>query len=74
MSEFLIATWHGGGNVAPAMVVAAELRRRGHTVRFLGHESQQVAFTAAGFAFAPYQGGCGPSTAPHPTASRGWCR
>ncbi|WP_098961103.1 glycosyltransferase [Pseudonocardia sp. N23] len=56
MSEFLIATWHGGGNVAPAMVVAAELRRRGHTVRFLGHESQQVAFTAAGFAFAPYQG------------------
>jgi UDP:flavonoid glycosyltransferase YjiC (YdhE family) len=56
MPDFLFATWDGGGNVPPAVVLATELRRRGHTVRFLGHETQREALTGAGFAFAPYDG------------------
>lgn len=56
MSEFLVATWDGGGNVPPAVVVAGELRRRGHTVRFLGHESQRASLSEAGFAFESYIG------------------
>lgn len=56
MPEFLVATWDGGGNVPPAVVVAGELRRRGHTVRFVGHEAQRATLTGAGFAFASYDG------------------
>lgn len=51
MSGFLFVTWDGGGNVPPATALARELVRRGHTVRFLGHASQEQALTAAGFTF-----------------------
>lgn len=51
MSTLLFVTWDGGGNVPPALGIAAELRRRGHDVRFLGHEVQRDAFEAAGFGF-----------------------
>jgi UDP:flavonoid glycosyltransferase YjiC (YdhE family) len=54
MSEILFATWDGGGNVPPAVAIAAELQRRGQTVRFIGHETQRDALTGAGFAFTPY--------------------
>ena len=37
MTEILIITWDGGGNVPPALLIGAELRRRGHGVRMLGH-------------------------------------
>ena len=56
MSTILFATWDGGGNVPPAVAIASELRKRGHTVRFLGHESQREQLTAAGFAFSAYAG------------------
>jgi MGT family glycosyltransferase len=32
----LLVTWEGGGNVAPLLVLASELVRRGHPVRVLG--------------------------------------
>lgn len=51
MSEILFVTWDGGGNVPPALGIAAELAARGHTVRFLGHARQREAVTAAGFGF-----------------------
>ncbi len=54
MARILFVTWDGGGNVAPAMVIAAELRRRGDEVRFLGHESQRAAIEGAGFGFAAF--------------------
>lgn len=41
MANILFATWDGGGNVAPASALAGELMRRGHEVRFIGHEAQQ---------------------------------
>ncbi|MFL6157394.1 MAG: glycosyltransferase [Marmoricola sp.] len=54
MTEILIVTWDGGGNVPPALLIGAELRRRGHGVRVLGHEAQRAAVTEAGLAFRPY--------------------
>ena len=54
MTEILVVTWDGGGNVPPALLIATELRRRGHGVRVLGHETQRDAVTAAGLPFRGY--------------------
>ena len=56
MGRILFATWDGGGNVPPATTVAAELRRRGHDVRFLGHQTQRADLEGQGFAFSAYDG------------------
>src|SRR6188472_2995854 len=50
MTEIVVITWDGGGNVAPAFAIAAELAARGHGIRVLGHQSQREAIEAAGFA------------------------
>jgi UDP:flavonoid glycosyltransferase YjiC (YdhE family) len=55
MASILFVTWDGGGNVAPALGIAAELRDRGERVRFLGHEQQGPAIEGAGFRFEPYR-------------------
>jgi hypothetical protein len=54
VADVLFVTSDGGGNVPPALGLAAELRRRGHDVRFLGHAQQRPVFEAAGFPFRPY--------------------
>jgi UDP:flavonoid glycosyltransferase YjiC (YdhE family) len=54
MSTFLFATWDGGGNVPPAIGIAAELASRGHDVRFLGHRAQADQFADAGRQFTAY--------------------
>lgn len=54
MSNTLFVTWDGGGNLAPALGIAAELQRRHHTVRFLGHAQQREKIIAAGFAFEAF--------------------
>ncbi|RNM13601.1 glycosyltransferase [Nocardioides pocheonensis] len=54
MTDILFVTWDGGGNVPPAVGIGAELQRRGHGVRFLGHETQREALTAAGFEFSAF--------------------
>ena len=54
MSNFLFLTWDGGGNVPPAVGIASELRSRGHDVRFLGHEGNRGAMTAAGLPFRSF--------------------
>jgi UDP:flavonoid glycosyltransferase YjiC (YdhE family) len=53
MSEILVVTWDGGGNVPPALGIAAELAARGHGVRLVGHARQREALTGAGFEVAP---------------------
>src|SRR4029079_8806430 len=53
MADLLFVTWDGGGNVPPAVGIAQELQRRGHTVRFAGHARQHESLTAAGFEVAP---------------------
>jgi UDP:flavonoid glycosyltransferase YjiC (YdhE family) len=55
LSSFLFVTWDGGGNLPPALGIAAELEARGHSVRFLGHEGNRGPVTAAGFAFSAYE-------------------
>ena len=55
MSSILFTTWDGGGNVPPALAIAAVLRGRGHDVRFLGHAVQRDAITVAGFPFDAFE-------------------
>jgi UDP:flavonoid glycosyltransferase YjiC (YdhE family) len=54
MANILCVTWDGGGNVPPALGIAAELLRRHHTVRFLGHARQRTAIETAGCEFLPF--------------------
>jgi UDP:flavonoid glycosyltransferase YjiC (YdhE family) len=63
MVTALFVTWDGGGNLPPALGIAAELVRRGGTARFLGHESQRASIEASGFEFSPIQNGDGYSSA-----------
>ena len=49
MAEIVVVTWDGGGNVQPALAVAAELAARGHGIRVLGHRPQRPVIEAAGF-------------------------
>lgn len=53
MAEILFVTWDGGGNVPPAVSIAAALRARGHAVRFVGHPGQAAALEAVGVDVAP---------------------
>jgi UDP:flavonoid glycosyltransferase YjiC (YdhE family) len=53
MPEILFVTWDGGGNVPPAVGIAAELTSRGHTVRFVGHPRQGESLSERGFEVAP---------------------
>lgn len=53
----LFVTFDGGGNLPPALGIAAELTRRGATVRFVGHERQREAVEAAGFPLEAFRGG-----------------
>ena len=55
MADVLFATLDAGGNVPPLLGVAAEVSRRGHQVRVLGHEQQRAAVEAAGLEFHPYR-------------------
>ncbi len=54
MSTFVFVTWNGGGNVTPALGIARSLAGRGHTVAFLGEETQRRRIEAAGLAFTAY--------------------
>lgn len=55
MANVLFVTWDGGGNVPPALGIAAKLHDRGERVRFLGHEQQRAVVEGAGFHFEPYR-------------------
>lgn len=55
MASILFVTWDGGGNLPPALGIAAELRDRGEQVRFLGHEQQRQAIEGSGLRFEPYR-------------------
>ncbi len=55
MANIVFATWDGGGNLPPAIGIAAELQRRGDTVRILGHEQQRGPIEGAGLRFEPYR-------------------
>lgn len=54
MSRIVFVTWNGGGNLLPALGIARELDRHGHSVAFLGQETQRNAVEAAHLAFTAY--------------------
>jgi UDP:flavonoid glycosyltransferase YjiC (YdhE family) len=70
MANILFVTWDGGGNLPPAIGIAAELQRRGDAVRFLGHEQQRNVIEKAGLRFEPYSDQHGFST----TTPESWVR
>jgi UDP:flavonoid glycosyltransferase YjiC (YdhE family) len=54
MTTILIATWDGGGNVPPALLIGRELVARGHSVRVIGHATQRGEVADAGLRFTAY--------------------
>lgn len=58
-ARFLLAIFDGGGTVPPALGLARELVRRGHTVLVLADPTIERSARAAGCAFQPW------SAAPH---------
>ncbi len=54
MTNILFVTWDGGGNVPPALGIAAELQQRGHRVRVMGHPVQQAQVTEQGLDFTAF--------------------
>jgi UDP:flavonoid glycosyltransferase YjiC (YdhE family) len=55
MSEILVVTWDAGGNVAPAVGIAVELRTRGHHVRVLGHAALRPSIESKDLPFREYR-------------------
>jgi MGT family glycosyltransferase len=55
MTNFLIATWEGGGSVMPMLTVARKLADRGHRVRVMSDRCNRPEAEAAGAAFIPWQ-------------------
>lgn len=54
MNNVLVITWDGGGNVPPALGIAAELQQRGHRVRLMGHPAQDQQSKATGLDFTAF--------------------
>jgi UDP:flavonoid glycosyltransferase YjiC (YdhE family) len=55
MSNVLFVTWDGGGNVPPALGIAAELQQRGHRIRVMGHPAQHAHVTSTGLDFRAFR-------------------
>lgn len=53
--SYLIATWEGGGSVAPALTVARKLLARGARVRVMSDRCTRPEAEAVGAAFAPWR-------------------
>jgi MGT family glycosyltransferase len=52
--SYLIATWEGGGSVAPSLTLARKLRARGHRVRVMSDACNRQESEAAGAEFVPW--------------------
>lgn len=55
MTNILFVTWDGGGNVPPALGIAAELQQRGHRVRVMGHPVQHAQVEGVGLDFTGFR-------------------
>ena len=53
MARILVVTWAGGGNVPPAVTLAARLAERGHDVRALGTGTLAERFAEVGIPYTP---------------------
>jgi MGT family glycosyltransferase len=54
MTNFLLATWEGGGSVMPMLTVAKKLADRGHRVRVMSDRCNRPEAEMAGAAFIPW--------------------
>ena len=54
MTNFLIATWEGGGSVMPMLTVAKKLADRGHRVRVMSDRCNRPEAEACGATFIPW--------------------
>ena len=52
--SYLIATWEGGGSVAPSLTLARKLSARGHRVRVMSDACNRAEAEAAGAEFIPW--------------------
>jgi MGT family glycosyltransferase len=52
--SFLLATWEGGGSVAPILTIAKKLLARGHRVRVISDRCNQPETEAYGASFVPW--------------------
>ena len=52
--SFLLATWEGGGSIAPYLTVARKLAERGHEVRVMSDRCNRPEAEASGAAFVPW--------------------
>jgi MGT family glycosyltransferase len=52
--SFLLATWEGGGSVAPTLTLARKLKARGHQVRVMSDACNRPESEAAGAVFVPW--------------------
>lgn len=53
--RILFTTFEGGGHVPPAIVVARELQRRGHVLRFVSDEANRLLASSAGLDFESWR-------------------
>ncbi len=53
--RILFTTWEAGGHVPAALLVAAELQRRGEAVLFVSDEATRPAAVQAGLRFEPWR-------------------
>ena len=56
ISDALLVTWDGAGNLPPEHSLVRALIARGHTVRALAHESVRPALEADGAQWLPVPG------------------
>ena len=70
MSRIVFVTWSGGGNLLPALGIGRELDRRGHSIAFLGEETQRDAIEANLLPFTSYHNRTGQGGAPQAAPGR----
>src|SRR5262245_5119975 len=53
--RILVASWGGAGHLGPTLTAAGQLRRHGHSVRFISRPDARFEVEQAGFGFAAWQ-------------------
>src|SRR5262245_58827152 len=53
--RIVVASWGGAGHLGPTLTAAGQLRRHGHSVRFISRPDARFEVEKAGFGFAAWQ-------------------
>src|SRR5262245_27943150 len=52
--RIVVASWGGAGHLGPTLTAAGQLRRHGHSVRFISRPDARFEVEKAGFGFAAW--------------------